>query len=728
MQKIRENLRNLKKYEKIGYFYLILVIIVSLIFLTIKKIYCFDIWWHLATGKLILSKHIIPHKDYFSYTFEHKKWIDSLWLFQVIIYKIYQIGKYNGLIIFKVIIIALSTFVLIKTFIENRLPKDLALIISLLVLWASSFRFNVRPHILSFLYISIFWMLLLRIKNKENILKENLILIIVYILWVNTHGSFIIGLGLSTFFLLEISLKYRNLTIQEAIKEKDLKRYLGITIILILCTLINPYGIDLIKFVLFSHTGNDATKYIAEWLPLKPINLVTFKLNKLLFLQLLITGIIGSLLTNKKYIIKQKEKLIWILWIAGLLYLSIKHSRFIGLLTFGSAPLFIIFSESLKINKSILLKYKVISIILISIFLIQNINSPKTRASWGFGIKWENYPKDIAEYIKKNNLPNNIFNQYGIGGFLIWKLYPKYKVFIDGRTPSLYTPNFYWEYRMIEEYPRLAWSKADKKYNFKTIVTNNKKLASYLIKEKNYNLLGFDDNYYLLSTEKKIRIIKIYRPNIKIDELKNKKEELKELIEELIYVSKNFPESAKALNILGSIYIEKDPKKALQYFLEALKRRKYDYNVMTNIGITYINLKNYKQAYKYLKKSLNYNNKNLTTLKYIIRTCYFLKKYKEGLKYAKIYFDQRIDYSDPRDYEYMGLLLYENNKFKKAIDYFKRALFLEKKKDYIANILYNIGNCYLAIGDTKGAKKYYLEVLKINPKHKLTKKALKELL
>src|SRR5690606_8838980 len=47
-------------------------------------------------------------------------------------------------------------------------------------------------------------------------------------------------------------------------------------------------------------------------------------------------------------------------------------------------------------------------------------------------------PKAMTEHFLKNNYSGNIINNYGVGGYLIYKLYPQGKVFIDGRTNILY--------------------------------------------------------------------------------------------------------------------------------------------------------------------------------------------------------------------------------------------------------------------------------------------------
>jgi len=44
------------------------------------------------------------------------------------------------------------------------------------------------------------------------------------------------------------------------------------------------------------------------------------------------------------------------------------------------------------------------------------------------------FPQGAVEFLAQNDVPGPILNHYNWGGYVIWKLYPRYKVFIDGRA------------------------------------------------------------------------------------------------------------------------------------------------------------------------------------------------------------------------------------------------------------------------------------------------------
>ncbi len=44
------------------------------------------------------------------------------------------------------------------------------------------------------------------------------------------------------------------------------------------------------------------------------------------------------------------------------------------------------------------------------------------------------FPAAAVQFLQSHNLPDALYNSYGWGGYLIWKLYPAQRVYIDGRA------------------------------------------------------------------------------------------------------------------------------------------------------------------------------------------------------------------------------------------------------------------------------------------------------
>jgi tetratricopeptide (TPR) repeat protein len=79
-------------------------------------------------------------------------------------------------------------------------------------------------------------------------------------------------------------------------------------------------------------------------------------------------------------------------------------------------------------------------------------------------------PKGAADFLSNIEINGNMFNEYGFGGYLIWRLYPEKKVFIDGRGLE---PDVYREYQNVINVNKTkpqSWDDVIKKHNITYIV------------------------------------------------------------------------------------------------------------------------------------------------------------------------------------------------------------------------------------------------------------------
>ncbi|MFQ5641205.1 MAG: tetratricopeptide repeat protein, partial [bacterium] len=110
-----------------------------------------------------------------------------------------------------------------------------------------------------------------------------------------------------------------------------------------------------------------------------------------------------------------------------------------------------------------------------------------------WGVREDAYPRAAAEFIVDSDLQGNMFNDMGIGGYLIYRLAPERKVFIDGRNidEGLFS-EFLKATQSYQEFQRLA-----NKYQFNYIVIESrapylKNLVRNLNHDKTWKKVYFD--------------------------------------------------------------------------------------------------------------------------------------------------------------------------------------------------------------------------------------------
>jgi len=448
-----------------------------------------DFGWHLKTGQLILERGV-PKTDWYSFTIPDFPWIDHEWLTEVLIYKIYSIFGFQALLLFFLVISVFAFIILIKpkSFWFYLLPVVLGFLAILGFL-------GVRPQFVSILFIAILWKVLNEFldysppkdgssrytgssrvpttlqahptqgrelplrrsasrpdpkKETPATLKRNIFLPIyflplLFLIWVNLHGGFFAGLFiLFLILILEIFKKtflFKKLIALPFFQEQNYKKQ-PIKKISILCivfvfsfliTLINPYGIRIYEEV-FRTIGDPYLRFhIAEWLPL------FFGTPYQHFIILYLVLFLGLLIPLRKKI--EFGKLILL---AVFLASSFLNQRHFVIFVILSIPVFAetIYFFQKEIQKEKLkalfpgFKKEIIFYFLLGFILI--------LSSLGFypllkGVFLEDissdYPQEALPFLKTLPLSENLFNEYGWGGYLIWKA-PERKLFIDGRMPS----------------------------------------------------------------------------------------------------------------------------------------------------------------------------------------------------------------------------------------------------------------------------------------------------
>jgi hypothetical protein len=167
-----------------------------------------DAFGHLAQGRNIAQLGHVPQRDPFSVwrpvpaPFHNYEWLSDLVMFGV-----WELGGPDALIIGKCALLALAGVLLVLVALEVGGPRA-ALAGGLLVLAAipgARFRFSERPQIVAFPLAALYLLGLCRICAERTGRRERRIwiaaLALAHVLWVNLHGSHLLGLALTALFL-----------------------------------------------------------------------------------------------------------------------------------------------------------------------------------------------------------------------------------------------------------------------------------------------------------------------------------------------------------------------------------------------------------------------------------------------------------------------------------------------------------------------------------------------
>lgn len=453
-----------------------------------------DLGRHLLLGKIILQTHNVPTTNLFSYTYPNFPFINHHWFSEVIFYLIFNISGYNGLLILSIAIV-LTAFFLIFLFSSKRTSLISLCLVSLLYLRVLFERTELRPEIFSFLFLSIFIVILY--KYKEKFTKLIFILPLIELLWVNIHIYFFIGIAVFGLFWIDFLVSHRKKIFQSPAKILSL-----IFILTIAVTLFNPNFISgaLYPFRVFGNYGYQ----------IEENQNIFFLWN--LFQKATVPYLVAAIFLLFSVLILKIKNTKLIDWFLAVFFsvLSIVAVRNFPLFVFGtifiSAKCLSLFFENKIFNKKTVNILPIV-IIFITLWQITQIFNP---LKFGFGEYSE--VKNGADFFLQNNLKGPIFNNFNIGSYLDYRFYPKEKVFVDGR-PEAYPADFFKNiYVPMQENPRF-FEEIDKKYKFQTIFFSHTDQTPWsaiflrgIANNKNWKMI-YLDNFVVIFQKKAINNI-----------------------------------------------------------------------------------------------------------------------------------------------------------------------------------------------------------------------------
>jgi hypothetical protein len=593
------------------------LLLAFVVIISLSQIQSLDIWWHLKTGAWISQQHAIPKVDPFSFSAAGKLWISHEWLFGWLSYMVYQIGGVAALIWAKAGLIAVL-FALAAWAARARgsLPSVIFVVLTV-AYYISRGRFTERPELISLPLALGFIFFFISSDKKPWII---LLAPCLELLWANIHGgTAVLGWGLSGAFLIDCAWRMRDPRIpaRELIKNKRLLFPLLSFAGVILISLLNPHGFQAMFYGLLR----------AE----SPLNNKEFQsmaamMSHGMDLSVILLYIPFAALLVLFIVLRPKDVRVyeWIAFLA-LLLLSIKFFRFRNFFILLSAPTLSMQLSRVKWLSRLHWRWSAMVGLL---FMLAAANVARSSYTYRFGIGVHEgvLPVDAAKFIQENKLAGRMFNEYGIGGYLIWELSPERKVFIDGRE------DVYLESGVLDDYVRCFSSPSDwqnlvNKYGIDYAIvlypeqsptSPSRSLDKLAFARDEWGLVYFDDlvamyirrngKNDLVLREKEIRMVQPLQLSSYLDGIIGDPEKLGEFSEEMNANFRDHPSSFRIHFTWGILAMKRGPQhfdQAIQEFEQVIDLDPEFTPAYVNLGSIYMYRGRYDEAKHLFQKALS---------------------------------------------------------------------------------------------------------------------------
>lgn len=439
----------------------VVILAMGLFVLAARNVTDPDVWWHLRTGQLILQNHKVFHADPYSFTRAGQPWVDHEWLSQILIFALYCVAGWGGLITGVGALISIAFLLL---FMRSRGRPYVAGAMTAWGAIASVPSFGVRPQMFTLLLACVFLFILERSYYRPKLLWWTLPTML---LWVNLHAGYALGIALVAVFLLGDALDHafgNPETGQSATRFRNLA-VVGLALIAIVP--LNPYGIAMYRYPLETLHSRTMLSYIGEW------SSPDFHQARYLpFLLMILATILLPALCGLG--LRARELLL----LAVTMYAALRSVRHIPIYVLVAVPLLSamlqgILQENGKAgwfeNPAPLTQIKFIanlvllaSLLTFSGFRVGHVIRHQAEA------EAREFPSAAVAFLARAHPPAPMMNHYNWGGYFIGKLYPEYKVYIDGRA-DIYGDSFMDEFASAYYVRGESWRVALAKWGLQTI-------------------------------------------------------------------------------------------------------------------------------------------------------------------------------------------------------------------------------------------------------------------
>jgi hypothetical protein len=461
MNFIARNSSLLDTLKKVLLYASVVAIVYVLTFLTHSPDY--DLWARLAVGSIFVQTGSVLHHDIFSYVPTKAHWIDHEWGSGVIFYSAVKLFGGSGIFILKAVLILMILLLIIRITTMKQNGKSPGVVYLMLLAFAlfPGFAAVIRCQMFTYLFFTL-WLYLLEVIRTTGNRKYLWVFPVTMVIWANLHGGFIVGIGLVAMY-----------AIGEFLNRKNPKQFILLLLIVVLVTLLNPYGLEYWKYIIDASLMPRPT--IPEWHPIRldgPFQMImglkVHYLSGFLVIVLLTLAVVAKRIINK-------EKQDWTRMVLGgvLLYIGIRHQRHVVFFIIAASALY--YNEFVKlfdpVKKSIGKKLSGKSKKLLTTaknysgYVLLFVIVLRITPFLGFNLIMnpKEYPYCSMEFVRQNAISGNLATTFTWGSYAFWKLYPQCKVLIDGRYEEVYSDSVFRETTLFSM-KQGAWPRVLHKY------------------------------------------------------------------------------------------------------------------------------------------------------------------------------------------------------------------------------------------------------------------------
>ena len=413
----------------------------------------------------------IPHTDVLSFTVPQNEWINLQWLYDVLLYALWNVGGASGLVVVSAVCFV-ATFALLARHLGRYVG---ALTSTLLLLWVATTvneRFLIRPEMASFPLLAAVQLVLADGRGNPRRLRW---LVPLMIAWANMHSLFImgvvaIGCAIAGALVAELPLLPANWRRDSAWPVSSRRQLFVWGGAALAATLVNPYFLRALLFPLelMTRINGSSPVYgaIGEFRPPFSGYFPTFAIGSYQAFVFAFVGLAVAAGLVRAFARRSTRgpasepsegfDVGVLAFAAALAWLSLLARRNIGIFAVGAVPfvgacagiLLARLPKSLTASSGAAVRAASALVLAGALAICGNVVSNNWYAvtgeshEFGLGLMEANFQTRAVQFFREQKLPGPTFNDMTAGGYLTWDEPTGKGVYVDGRLEVYDTPFF----------------------------------------------------------------------------------------------------------------------------------------------------------------------------------------------------------------------------------------------------------------------------------------------
>ena len=190
-----------------------------------------DTGWHIRTGEFILQTGTVPFRDLFSFSRPGEPWFAWEWLADVVFALLHRWHGLGAVAAFSAVVLCGSAVLLLCWLLRRGVGLFIAVAVTLACVSASSVHYLARPHIFSLPLVTLTLWILDEDRRKHT--RWVWAMPPLFALWANLHGGFVGGMAV-VFLAAAVAAGER--------RWRAFRHYGVLGVLAGAATLLNPYG------------------------------------------------------------------------------------------------------------------------------------------------------------------------------------------------------------------------------------------------------------------------------------------------------------------------------------------------------------------------------------------------------------------------------------------------------------------------------------------------------